>query len=171
MIPKLIVAAAAALLLCLPAQAQQKPKFGHFDSGALIESLPELKNVQKFLEQEQAKQEAQLTALQEDFSKQIQDYQAKQSSMTEDERIAKEAELQDMQQRIVTFRQTAIQDLQKKQQELIAPISQKVLMAVQQVGVDNGFLYIFEHKAGFILATGSQSIDVAPLVKKQLGIQ
>ena len=56
MIPKLIVAAAAALLLCLPAQAQ-KPKFGHFDSGALIESLPEVKNVQKVLEQEQAKQE------------------------------------------------------------------------------------------------------------------
>ena len=170
MIPKLIVAAAAALILCLPAQAQ-KPKFGHFDSGALIESLPEVKNVQKVLEQEQAKQEAQLTALQEDFSKQIQNYQDKQSSMTEDERIAKEEELQDMQQRIVTFRQTAIQDLQKKQQELIAPISQKVLMAVQQVGVDNGFLYIFERKAGFILATGSQSIDVAPLVKKQLGIQ
>ena len=170
MISKLFIAAAAALLLCLPAQAQ-KLKFGHFDSGALIETLPEVKTMQKTLEQEQAKQEAQLTALQEDFTKQVQDYQAKQASMSQSEQAAKEEELQDLQQRIISFRQTAIQDLQRKQQELIKPISQKVFMAVQQVGADNGFIYIFEEKAGSVLATGAQSVDVTPLVKKQLGIQ
>lgn len=74
-----------------------------------------------------------------------------------------------MYQRILTFRQTAMQDLQKKHQELITPITQKVLQAVQQVGANNGFIYIFE--ADGVLAHGEQSVDVTPLVKKQLGIQ
>ncbi len=168
MLRKLIVAAGAALLLCLPAEAQ-KLKFGHFDSGALIEQLPEVKAMQKTMEQEQNRQEAQLTALQEDLNKQVQDYESKQAQMSEADRAAKEEELQDMYQRILTFRQTAMQDLQKKQQELITPITQKVLQAVQQVGANNGFTYIFE--ADGVLAHGEQSVDVTPLVKKQLGIQ
>ena len=168
MLRKLIVVAGAALLLCLPSQAQ-KLKFGHFDSAAFIETLPEVKAMQKTIEEEQTRQEAQLTALQVDLNKQVQDFNAKQATMSEADRSAKEAELQDMYQRIYTFRQTAIQDIQKKQQELIRPISQKVLNAVQQVGANNGFIYIFE--ADGVLSTGHQSVDVTPLVKKQLGIQ
>lgn len=170
MLSKLIVAAVAALALCLTAEAQ-KPKFGHFDSGALIESLPEAQAMKKTMEAESAKCEAQLTALQEDFSKQVSAYQAAQKNMTSEEQAAKEEELQDMQQRIITYQQTAMQDLQKKQQELITPISQKVLNAVQQVGANNGFLYIFEAKSGLVLSIGAQSIDVTELVKKQLGIK
>lgn len=170
MLSKLIATLTAALLLCHAAEAQ-KPRFGHFDSGAFIEALPEIKATQKTLEAEQAKHETQLTTLQEDFNKQVQAYQAKQQTMTPAERQAKEEELQDLQQRILTFRQTAVQDLQKKQQELIAPITQRVLQAVQQVGVNNGFLYIFESKGGLILSMGRQSEDIAPLVRKQLGMQ
>ncbi len=92
--------------------------------------------------------------------------------MTEAEARAKEEELSELSQRVQIFRQTAAQDLQKKQQELITPVLQKVQAAVQQVGVNNGFTFIFERSgsAGLIVYNGQKSIDITPLVKKQLGI-
>ena len=137
----LLLATVALSLSALSAQAQQL-KFGHFDSGAFLQSMPEALNIQKTLNDEQSKMENQ------------------------------ESELQEMQQRIIAFRTSAIQDLQKKQQELIAPLLQKVKDAVQQVGVNNGFTYIFEREqgAGLLVFAGSKSVDVTPLVKKQLGV-
>ena len=167
----LLLATVALSLSALSAQAQQL-KFGHFDSGAFLQSMPEALNIQKTLNDEQSKMENQLVSLQEDFNKQVQSYQQKAQSMTKEQAQAKESELQEMQQRIIAFRTSAIQDLQKKQQELIAPLLQKVKDAVQQVGVNNGFTYIFEREqgAGLVVFAGSKSVDVTPLVKKQLGV-
>ncbi len=167
----LLLATAALSLAALQAQAQQ-PKFGHFDSDSFLQSMPEASNIQKTLDAEQTKMENQLVALQEDFNKQIKDYQAKAQAMTQEQQRAKEEELQEMQQRIIAFRSSALQDLQKKQQELVTPLLQKVKDAVQQVGVNNGFTYIFERTsaAGLVVYAGGKSVDVTPLVKKQLGM-
>lgn len=166
----LLLAAAALALSSLQAQAQQL-KFGHFDSAAFFETMPEAKTVQKALDDEQSKMENQIVALQEDFKKQVTDYQQKAQTMTDAQREAKEQELGELQQRIYAFRTTAMQDLQKKQQELISPLLQKVRDAVQQVGANNGFIYIFERPSGGgpVVYAGAKSVDVAPLVRKQLG--
>lgn len=167
----LLIAAAAFFFSALSVEAQQL-KFGHFDSGAFLQSMPEAATIQKTLNDEQSKMESQLVALQEDFTKQVKDYQQKSSTMTEAEARAKEEELSELSQRIQLFRQTAAQDLQKKQQELITPVLQKVQAAVQQVGANNGFTFIFERSgsAGLIVYNGQKSVDITPLVKKQLGI-
>lgn len=168
----LLLATAALALTALQAQAQQL-KFGHFDSGAFLQSMPEAQTIQKTLDGEQSKMENQLVALQEDFNKQVQKYQQEAKTMTSEQARAKEEELAELSQRIYAFRQSAMQDLQKKQQELVAPLLQKVKDAVQQVGVNNGFTYIFERDgaAGLVVFAGAKSVDVAPLVKQQLGIK
>ncbi len=167
----ILLALALTIVTAISVHAQQL-KFGHFDSEAFLSSLPEAKSVEKVLNDEQSKMENQLVALQEDFQKQVQDYQQKANTMTAEQAQAKEAELTELQQRIYTFRQTSLQDLQKKQQELIQPILQKIRAAVEQVGANNGFIYIFERSVSSqaILFNGTQSVDVTPLVKKQLGI-
>lgn len=165
----LLLATAALSLSALQAQAQQL-KFGHFDSGAFLQTMPEAQTINKTLNDEQSKMENQLVALQEDFNKQVQEYQQKAQTMPAEQARAKEEELAELSQRIQTFRQTAIQDLQKKQQELVTPLLQKVQQAVQQVGANNGFTYIFERQAGLVVYAGVKSEDVTPLVKKQLGI-
>ena len=70
----LLLATVALSLSALSAQAQQL-KFGHFDSGAFLQSMPEALNIQKTLNDEQSKMENQLVSLQEDFNKQVQSYQ------------------------------------------------------------------------------------------------
>lgn len=149
----------------------QTPKFGHFDTEAFMQLMPETKEVEKTMDAEQGKVETQLAVLMEEFKKMYQDYQQKAPSMSEKDRIAKEEELQERQQRVMTFRQTAMQDLQKKNQELFQPIALKVRKAIQEVGAQEGYVYIFEEKSPLIVHTGIQSEDITPLMKKKLGIK
>lgn len=146
-------------------------KFGHFDSNALIAELPEVKEVQKNMDAEASKIEATVTALNEDFQKMMNDYQQNGNTMAEADRAAKEQELQESYQKIQQYVQTSRQELAQKQQQQLAPIMQKILRIVQEVGVENDFLYIFEDKAGLAVHVGAKSVDITPLVKKKLGIQ
>ena len=59
-------------------------------------------------------------------------------------------------------------DGEKKQQELLKPIQEKLLAAIEAVGKKNNFLYIFTQET--ILFKSDKAINVAPLVKKELGL-
>ena len=75
-----------------------------------------------------------------------------------------------MQQRAQEFEQTAQQDYQKQQADLMKPIIDKANATIQKVAKANGFIYIFDVSTGSVAYFSDQSIDVLPLVKKELGL-
>ena len=81
----------------------------------------------------------------------------------------RQQELQEMQQRIQLFYQTAEQDIQKKQQELLAPVHDKMTKAIKAVGERDGYTYIFDSAS--MVHIGADAIDATPAVKKELGIK
>jgi len=147
----------------------QELKFGHFDSQKFMMSMPEVQTVQATLEAETKKAEATYTDLQENFKKMLEEYQKSVDSLTPEARSVKEDELSTMSQKIQQFAQTSQQQLQQKHQELLMPIQQKVMRAVQEVGAENGFTYIFEAMAPTYI--GAKSEDVTPLMKAKLNIK
>lgn len=78
-------------------------------------------------------------------------------------------EMQELDQKIQQFRQTASEDLQRQQQQLMAPIQQKVMTAIQTVGQEGNFTFIFENMVPVYV--GTDVTDVTPLVKAKLGIK
>jgi outer membrane protein len=161
-------------LLCvglIPVMAQQGLKFGHVDTEEIFAALPEMTLVEKTMEEEYKKQENQLTALQEQLRLKQEDYLKVAKNLAPDVRAQREQELQDFNQRVQNFYTLAQQQLQAKQQELQAPLVRKVETAIQEVGDENGFIYIFEKDAGVAVYLSDKSIDVAPLVKAKLGIK
>lgn len=167
---KLLLSIGLVVVAALSMNAQTL-KFGHFDSNEFLEKMPAIKEVQKTLDEEQSKVEGIVTTLNEDFQKMYQEYQQKAGSMTDAQRQEKEAELEAAYSKIQQYVQQARQDIQAKQRELMAPIMQKVMRAVQEVGVEQGFIYIFEEKAGIApFVSEAKSVDIAPFVKKKLGI-
>ena len=78
-------------------------------------------------------------------------------------------EMQELDQKIQQFRQTASEDLQRQQQQLMAPIQQKVMTAIQTVGQEGNFTFIFENVVPVYV--GTDVTDVTPLVKAKLGIK
>jgi outer membrane protein len=160
------------LALCMFAiNAQNKTlKFGHINSQELIQKMPEMEVAISKLEDMQTSNNERLKLLQSELQNQANAFQRIRATLAEAERLKREKELEQMSQNIQSFYQTAQEDMQIKQQELTQPIIDKARKAVEDVGKEQGFMYIFDISKGEVLYMGSQSVDVLPLVMKKLGI-
>lgn len=155
-----------ALVLPMIASAQ---KLGHINSQELLATMPELKIVQAKLDTLAGQYEAQFANMQEEFNTKLAKFQQEQATMTAGVREFRQQEIAEMEQRIYLFRQTAQEDLQKKQQEFMAPIQQRMLDAIKKVSQAQGCTYVFEAMTLHYIAP--DALDLMPLVKKELGIQ
>ena len=161
---KLIIA----VLLSLPIIARAQ-KFGHINTQELFAAMPEVAQVKLKMDTIQSQYENQLASMNEEFQKKVQDYQTQEATMAEAIKQIRQQELQEMQQRIQLFYQTAEQDIQKKQQELLAPVHEKMTKAIKAVGERYGYTYIFDSAS--MVHIGADAIDATPAVKKELGIK
>lgn len=151
--------------------AQKQHKFGHVDSNQLLSMMPERANAKIELEKYAKQLEGTIMGMQTEFEKKYQEYTAGAETMAPFIRQTKEAELQDLQQRMQTFQQSAQQDLGQKENELLQPIIAKARKAISDVGNEGGYIYIFDIGTGAVLHFSSESEDIMPLVKAKLGIQ
>ena len=149
----------------------QNFKFGHIDASQLIQAMPERAKAKTTLQAYAKQLQDQLGEMQKELQNKQQDYVAQKDTLSDLIRQTKEDELQSLYQRIQTFQQTAQQNLQKKESDLMQPIITKAHDAIKAVASANGFTYIFDTSAGALLYWSSASQDVMPLVKKKLGIQ
>ena len=157
-----------AVLLILP-MAISAQTFGHINTTELFQQMPEVAKVKAQMDTLQSQYENQLASMQEEIQKKAQDYQTNMNTLPDGVKQIREQELQEMQQRIQMFYQTAEQDIQKKQQELLAPVHEKMAKAIKAVGEREGYTYIFDSQA--MVHIGNDAHDVTPAVKKELGIK
>lgn len=161
--------AAAALCTAMTFSAQaQDLKFAHIDSQKFLSELPEWTAAQTALQDEAKKLQDQMSVMQNELQQKFQEYTTKRDSLPDLIRATKEKELQDTQARIQSFQQLAQQSLQQKESTLLQPIIEKYNKAVQSVGKENNFIYIFDTASQVLLYTSEQSVDAAPLVKAKM---
>jgi len=168
---KLIGILTLILLSAFTTNAQQPMKFGHVNSAELLAMMPETKSMETELEAEFKVKEDQLAVMQEELQGKQLEYQQTASALTPPERAAKEQELGEMGQKVQNYYLLAQQQMQAKQQELRAPIIQKLKAAIEEVGDEEGFLYIFDLATRVPVFNSEKSIDITPLIKAKLGIQ
>ncbi|WP_306640887.1 OmpH family outer membrane protein [Sanyastnella coralliicola] len=153
-------------LLAVPTLAQ---KFGHIDSSALLASMPETTEIQGKIEQEALVYEQELQNMQASFQAKYEEYQQKVNTWPDAIRSSKEVELQNLQQGIQDFSVTAQQDLAKLEETLLTPMLDRAKEAIEAVGKENGFTYIFDTSTGVTVYNGGE--DVMDLVKAKLGME
>ena len=156
------------IMLAIPMLASAQ-KFGHINTQELFSQMPEVNQVKLKMDTVQSQYENQLASMNEEFQKKVQDYQSQEATMADAIKQIRQQELQEMQQRIQLFYQTAEQDIQKKQQELLAPVHEKMTKAIKAVGERENYTYIFDSAA--MVHIGADAIDATPAVKKELGIK
>lgn len=165
MIKKLILA----LLFALPVSVFAQ-KFGVVDEQAILSSLPDVKNVETQLAEASKTYENELQKLNEEFNKKMTEFQALQKDTATPESIKERRlqELQELEQKMQQFNNTAMQDLQRQQQQLMAPIQQKVIDAIKAVGQEGGFTFILPMGIPYYQGPGVE--DATSAVKAKLGI-
>jgi len=148
--------------------AQQK--YGHIDSGEILEAMPEYKQMSATLEKKE--KDAQLQ-----MQKMYQDYQARQKELTElgmsmmmAVREEKMMELDSLQQALTGFEEKTVADMQRLQEKLMKPLNDKYLKIVNQVAKENGYNYIFDIASGGVVYYPENTGDITELVKKKMNI-
>ena len=144
-------------------------KLGHINSQELISLLPETKQADIDLQDYAKSLETQISSMEEEYKRGIEEYQNNESSYDEITKQDKIAAIQAIEQRIANFQQNAQISLQQKQQELLDPIIEKVRQAIDQVAIDGNYTYILDTSAGSLLYY-KESEDILSKVKKELGI-
>ena len=158
-----------ALLMVLPLSVSAQ-KFGHFDSDAVLQALPEYSVAQKELETKTKTAEEELSRMQEELKTKADDYQKNQASLPEDIQKRREQELMEINQRLEEFYNKTQQDLQQYRMQKMQDLQQKILKAVEEVGMAGGYVYILDvNSLPYISKT--LSTDVTSQVKTKLGIK
>ena len=170
MFKRFMLLAVTATLMCFAAQAQ---KFGYVNTTEIFNVMPDKATAENTLKSVSDKYETEFKNLQDAFQKKMADYEAADKDATTPQAIKDrhQQELQDDYMKIQNFQQTAAQDLQRQQETLLAPITQKIQNAIQAVGAEGGFTFIFDQAAGAILYTGTNAEDISAKVKAKLGIK
>ena len=151
----------------------QNLKFGHINSDELFQSLPEVDSASANLERFSRELSNAYELMQVELNNKFEVYNRDSRNLTDIVRQTKEQELSDMTRRIQEFQQSAQQQLQDRQVELLQPIMTKVEKAIKDVGAENSFIYIFTIGQGSSVAyfDETKSVDVMPLVKVKLGVK
>lgn len=168
MFKKLLLAAALALPMLASAQTV---KLGLVDTNAIIGLMPETAEAQKKINEVSKRLDTEYNSLGEEMKRKLDEYQ----NMKEDEPAAikerKTRELSEYQQKIQNFEKQAMNDLQKLQQDLMAPILKKVNDAIQAVGMEGGYTMVQDKNPQIVLYFSSPAVDITNDVKNKLGIK
>jgi outer membrane protein len=156
--------------LTVPVSVAQSTKLGHVDRQALMLMLPERKDAETKMQAFAKTLEERLKAMQTEYQTKLEKANADAATMTNTEKEVVMRELQELEGRIVDARDKAQEDLQKQEQELLAPMVERTNKAISEVAAAGNFTYIFDTSTGMVLYY-DKGEDILPAVKAKLGIQ
>lgn len=164
MIKKILLA----IMIAIPTLSFAQGKFGVVNTQEIMEAMPEMKEIQTAIEASSKKYEDEFANLQTELDKLYQEFQKLDESTPQSIRDRRMQDIQTRAQNIEQFRNTAMQDLQRQQQQLLQPVQEKVKTALDAVGAEGGFTMIFENLVP--VYTGADAVDVTPALRKKLGL-
>lgn len=156
----------ASLGFTLNSQAQKK--LGYVMSQELLSLMPEAKEATATLEAYQAELEGQLKAMTEDGQKKYQEFQDNQTTWSDAVKETKMRDLQQLDQQIAEFQGTAMSKMEAKRNEVFQPLMEKAIKAIEAVGKEGNYDYIFD---GGGLLYAKEGENLMPQVKTKLGIK
>ncbi len=171
---KPIILIAVTVFTAFQVNAQTKPlKIGYTNVEEILYQMPESKQIESELKTYRTQLETQLQTKMSEFEEKAKAYEAGSAMMAASVKSMKEQELQGLQTQIQNFQKDAEVDLQKKQNDLIEPVLNKIRKAIDDVANENGYTWVFNSDSGYgqsnILKMPKED-EITALVLKKLGI-
>ncbi len=147
------------------------PKYGHTNLGNLLDGMPQTAAAEAQLrvlaDSLNLKDSLMKAEFQTAYLQLKKEYDAGQ--LTPVQAQERQATLEKQRSGIQAYEENAQKILDGKRAELLQPILTKVNDAIAKVAKANGFALVFDVGSGAMLFA-SETIDVTPLVKKELGL-
>ena len=157
------------LLVAAPLLASAQVKYGYFSYGEVFRAMPEYSIAERNLTQLQGQYEAEMKRAEEEFKKKYEEFLEGIQEFAAPIRQKRQAELQELMEKNLSFKQEAQRLLEAARRDAYLPIKEKLKTAVKALGVERGY--------AFILNTDNDACpyldpaiceDVTPLLRDQL---
>ncbi len=170
---RIVMAIGLSMVLVAPQSfaAQESGKVSVVDSGKILQQLPETKQAEATLQATAAPFQKELDRMNQDYQKAIAAYRQQAASLTKPARDLREKEIGAKGQAIEKYQLEKFGRgglYEKKQQELLIPIRQKVLAAVESVAQSEGVALVLDKNAAIYVKPEN---DLTFKVLNQLNIK
>lgn len=156
---------AAILFIGATQISNAQTKVAHVDVADIMGKMPAILDAQKQLQTLGTTYDTDYKKMVDEYQAKLKKYEAESATVTEAVNQERQKEVQDMQKRIVDFRDNAQKELQNKESEIMKPIMEKVKASIQKIGKAKGFQYVLDSST-LLLADGT---NITVDVKKDLG--
>ena len=159
---------ATALFIGATSFMQAQTQVAHINTQELIQAMPAMKAAQAEMDKLGKTYEADIKAMVTEYQNKMKLYESEASTKTDEENQKRLVEVNTMQQNIQQYQAQAQQEIQKKELDLLKPITEQAKAAILKVARAQGFQYVLDSTqgGGVIMADGK---DLLNDVKKELG--
>lgn len=158
-----------ALALIMSVSSLTAQKYGYIDSQQLLVDHPAMQQADSEINTLTDQLMSRGEAMVKDFESAYQQLVAEAEQLAPVQIKERETKLAEQQQAIQQYETEMQQQIAVKRQELIEPILDKVKVAIETVGKDEGYTMIFDISTGMLLHA-DPSEDLLSKVKGKLGI-
>ncbi len=155
----------------LAAAAQHK--IAYVDSDLIYENYPEFSTAQQSLDRVAEQWEQELSERQDRLDEMFEEYQARELLYTAESRQQKQNEIIAAEEELERMRRQYFGpegQLFEQQQQILRPIQEKVLIAIEEVAEAEGYDYVFDRGGDFVFLYTNERLDITDLVLEELGI-
>ena len=159
-----------AAVMVAGASSVNAQKSGYISVEQVVYLMPEIPKIDTLL------QKFQTDSLNSEFASLVQEYQYKDSILTKTDTTkipaaVKRQHRQDLEQiayQVQNWQQISQNVMQNKQQEMMAPVYQKVMKAINDVAKEKGYTFVYNQE---VLLVAPPSDNLLPLVAQKLNIK
>ena len=157
------------LVAVMPIAIVAQDKLAYVDAQEIFGVMPELSAVESQLATKRESISKTMETIQAEYTKKLEEFQKAQDDKSPESVIQDIGkQIDQIQERYTNFMQSSQVEMQNEQQKLMAPIQQKLMQAIKDVGDENNYTYILDRSA--LLYMSPSAVNAGNQVKTKLGI-
>ena len=155
------------------ADVSAQQRIAYVDSEYILTRIPEYQTVQQQLDRMAADWENDLEDRQREVEQDFRAYQARELLYTAEERQRRRNEIMQAEEEVERLRMKYFGpegDLFVQQEQLMRPIQDRILTAIEEVATEEGYDYVFDKAGDFLFLFTRSQYDLSDRVLEELGI-
>ena len=161
----------AVLMFALSA-ASFAQKYAFVDTEYILRNIPEYTDAQDILDELASEWQKEIEDMFAEVDNMYKDYQAEAVLLPEDMKRQKENEIIQLEKEAKALQKKRFGvdgDLQKKRQELVQPIQEKVFNAIEEIANTRNYAFVFDKASGATILYAQTKFDISDDVLDEIG--
>lgn len=161
-------------MLAVAGMARGQQRVGYIDSEFIYSKFPEFASAQQTLDRVAQQMEQDIADMQREVEELFQEYEARELLYTRDERQRRREEIMRAEEDLERLRVQYFGpegELYRQQEQVLRPIQEKILIAVEEVAQAEEYDYVFDKSGDLLFLFATDRHDLSEQVLEVLGIE